>query len=106
MNIMLFRVRLRFFQNLETKNKDKIKSLCEERNKQELIYEKIISYEIPVRHRVFLSPYTLKTDKYGIGPLAELGSYRDPEVLYSTNPKESIENIRNDEERIERLEKD
>ena len=110
-------------EKLETENKEKIRSLCKERDQKELIYEKIISYEIPVRQRVFRSPYTLKTDKYGIGPFNN--SYQDenfhrlePEgknysrnarensggVLYSENPKESIENIRNDEERIERLE--
>ena len=111
-------------EKLETENKEKIRSLCKERDQKELIYEKIISYEIPVRQRVFRSPYTLKTDKYDIGPFNN--SYQDenfhrlePEgksysrdarensggVLYSENPKESIENIRNDEERIERLEK-
>ena len=96
---------------LETENKDKIKTLCEERNRQELVYEKIISYEKPVRHRVFRSPYTLETDKYGIGPFDK--SAKDKkywrlnnrhEVFYSMNPQESIELIRNDKERIERLE--
>jgi len=91
-------------QKLETENKDKIETLCKERNKQELVYEKIISYEIPVRHRAFLSPYALKEDKYGIGPLDKMNQWSNPEVLYSMNPKESIENIRNDEERIKRLE--
>lgn len=110
-------------EKLETENKEKIRSLCKERDQKELVYEKIISYEIPVRNRVFRSPYTLKTDKYGIGPFnnssrdenfhrlePEGESYsRDARensggVLYSENPKESIENIRNDEERIERLE--
>ena len=92
-------------KKLETENKDKIESLCKERNRQELVYEKIISYEIPVRHRAFRSPYGLKTDKYGIGPLDALNSWSDTKVLYSINPKESIENIRNNKERIERLEK-
>tara|TARA_B100000674_G_scaffold478655_1_gene476020 strand:- start:1212 stop:2627 length:1416 start_codon:yes stop_codon:yes gene_type:complete len=90
---------------LKKENEQKINDLCQERNKKDLVYEKIISYQIPVRSRVFLSPYTLKVDKYGIGPLDELGSYRTPEVLYSMDPQKSIENIRNDKERNERLEK-
>jgi hypothetical protein len=115
---------VKVIQNLKTENEDKIKSLCKERDNQELVYEKIISYEIPVRHRVFRSPYNLETDKYGVGPFNT--SYEDEQFhrlepegerysrdaseksigrLYSMNPQESIENIRNDEERIERLEK-
>lgn len=90
---------------LKKENEQKIKDLCQERNKKDLVYEKIISYEIPVRSRVFRSPYTLKVDKYGIGPLDELNSYRTPEVLYSMDPQKSIQNIRNDKERNERLEK-
>jgi hypothetical protein len=89
---------------LETENKQKIESLCQERNQKDLLYEKIISYEIPVRSRVFLSPYVLKVDKYGIGPLNKLNGHYTPEVLYSNNPQKSIESIRNDEERIKRLE--
>ena len=109
-------------EKLETENKDKISSLCKERDQKELIYEKIISYEIPIRQRAFRSPYALKTDKYGIGPFNN--GYQDenfhrlePEgesysqdarensggVLYSDNPQKSIENIRNDQERIERI---
>ena len=110
-------------EKLETENKEKISSLCKERDQKELIYEKIISYEIPVRQRAFRSPYTLKTDKYGIGPFNN--GYQDenyhklePEGkrwsrdaseksvgrLYSDNPQKSIELIRNDQERIKRLE--
>jgi len=94
----------KIIEKLETENKDKISSLCKERDQKELIYEKIISYEIPVRHQAFLSPYGLKEDKYGIGPLDKMNHWSNPEVLYSMNPKESIENIRNDEGRIKRLE--
>ena len=94
----------KIIEKLETENKDKISSLCKERDQKELIYEKIISYEIPVRHRAFLTPYALKEDKYGIGPLDKMNHWSNPDVLYSMNPKESIENIRNDQERIERIE--
>ena len=111
-------------EKLETENEEKISSLCKERDQKELIYEKIISYEIPVRHRAFRSPYGLKTDKYGIGPYNN--NYQDENFhklepagerwsrdaseksvgrLYSENPQKSIELIRNDEERIKRLEK-
>jgi hypothetical protein len=112
----------KIIEKLETENKDKISSLCKERDQKELIYEKIISYEIPVRQLAFRDPYILKTDKYGIGPFnngcqdekfhrlePEGKSYsRDARensggVLYSVNPQKSIENIRNDQERIERI---
>jgi len=95
---------VKIIKKLKTENEDKIRSLCKERDQKELIYEKIISYEIPVRHRAFLSPYALPEDKYGIGPLDKMNHWSNPEVLYSMNPKESIKNIRNDEERIKRLE--
>ena len=88
--------------SLKNSNENKIEDLCNKRNEQELRYEKIISYEIPVRHRVFLSPYKFEADKYGIGPLNKLKGYKTPEVLYSMNPQQSIANIRNDKERIER----
>ena len=90
-------------KSLRCKYSEKQDQLKKDRD-EELTYELIIAGEIPVLHRVFLSPRSFTPGKYGIGPINkwERLSYTEGR-LYSYNPVSSIEQIRNDKDRNENL---